>query len=420
MERRFMGSARVPIVVASVVVVTAAVLVVASIRPAGSSSPSVAWAASPSTASSGATGLVLVGGPAAGYEMHVPTSWKQATPIHAEAQRWVGGDATVMVSYGASIFDGGGITQCGPRSPELPTCMKETYTYSIPYDPERDGVGPLVIDGYLRDRCTGGCKVKVAETTLGGERAQRASTITAGVRATYVATFHDRRPVIVYWSEPEEAVDDIRLDGMLASFHFIDAQIPSPTPFLDPTELVRYEDAKLGYEIMVPRFWGEGSDHVNWERVHEFGSGIGFGTRTYPALSISVGTPDGSVAVCQGTDHRCNTIDATNLAVLEASLVGKPEGFPGREAAGDAVLAGHDARFKRPRYRNELASHGEFGIGGNVAGNCLGCPGMLYHLYTVVDGRPVVISIDWWTLAFGALPSEYTGRILSSFRILDR
>ena len=45
---------------------------------------------------------------------------------------------------------------------------------------------------------------------------------------------------------------------------------------------------------------------------------------------------------------------------------------------------------------------------------------MLYHLYTVVDGRPVVISIDWWTLAFGALPSEYTGRILSSFRFLDR
>jgi len=136
MERSFMGSARVPIVVASVVVVTAAVLVVASIRPAGSSSPSVAWAASPSTASIGATGLVLVGGPAAGYEMHVPTSWKQATPIHAEAQRWVGGDATVMVSYGASIFEGGGITQCGPRSPEVPTCMKDTYTYSIPYDPE--------------------------------------------------------------------------------------------------------------------------------------------------------------------------------------------------------------------------------------------------------------------------------------------
>src|SRR4029078_3821901 len=135
MERRFMGSARVPIVVASVVVVTAAVLVVASIRPAGSSSPSVAWAGSPSTASSGATGLVLVGGPAAGYEMHVPASWKQATPIRAEAQRWVGGDATLLVSYGASIFDGGGITQCGPRSPELPPCMKETYPYSIPDDP---------------------------------------------------------------------------------------------------------------------------------------------------------------------------------------------------------------------------------------------------------------------------------------------
>ena len=96
MERRSMGSARVPIVVASVVVVIAAVLVVASIRPAGSSPPSVASTSSPPTASFGATGLVLVGGPAAGYEMYVPASWRQATPVYAEAQRWVGGDATVM------------------------------------------------------------------------------------------------------------------------------------------------------------------------------------------------------------------------------------------------------------------------------------------------------------------------------------
>ena len=261
--------------------------------------------------------------------------------------------------------------------------------------------------------------MKVAETTLGGERAQRASTITAGVRTTYVATFHDRRPVILYWSEPQGAVDDLRLDGMLASFQFIDPQVPSTTPFVDPTELVRYNDTELGYELMVPRLWGEGRDHVNWERVHEFGSGIGFGTHTYPALSISVGTSDGSVAVCQGTDHRCNTIEATDLASLEASLVGKPQELPGREATGDSVLAGHHARFKRPRYVNEQASHGEFGIGGKIVGNCLGCPGMLYHLYTLVDGRPVVISIDWWTLAFGALPSEYTGRILSSFRFFD-
>ena len=261
--------------------------------------------------------------------------------------------------------------------------------------------------------------MKITKTTLGGEPAQRVSAFAAGSRATYVATFHDRRPVIIYWSEPEQAIDDSRLDTMLTSFRFLDPQVAEQTPFVDPTELLPYVDKKLGYEVLIPRFWGAGKDRANHEGVHDFGSGRGFGTRSYPGLSISVGSSDGTVTVCQGLDHRCDPIVANDIAELEASLISKPQDLPGRETAGDAVLAGHEARFKRPRYRNEQASHGEFGIGGKVAGNCLGCPGMLYHLYSLDDGRPVVISIDWWTLAFGGLPSEYAGRILSSFRFLE-
>ena len=111
-------------------------------------------------------------------------------------------------------------------------------------------------------------------------------------------------------------------------------------------------------------------------------------------------------------------IVVTELADLEARLVSVPSQLPGREGAGNLVLGGHEGRFKRPRYRSEPSSDREFGIGGQVMGNCLGCPGMLYHAFVLDDGRPVIISIDWWTLAFGTLPSEYVGRILSSFRLI--
>ena len=414
MKRRFIGSPRATVAGVGIILAVGAALVVARSGPAGSSSDMSSSSVAPTVAPR----FTLVGGPAAGYEMRVPASWTQATPIERDAQRWVGAEGAVMVSYGASIFDGGAILECGPPSPEWPDCMQETYPYSIPYDPAHDGVGPLEIDGYVRDRCPGGCTVTMAETMLGGESAQRVSTITAGTRATYVATFHDRRPVIVFWSEPVQALDDIRLDAMLASFRFIDPEVPIQTPFVDPTELVPYTNTQLGYEIRIPRFWEMGADRVGAEGVRDFGSGRGAGTHGYPALSISVGSKDGTVTLCQGESHRCDPIVVTELADLEARLVSVPSQFPGREDAGNIVLDGHEGRFKRPRYRSETSTDAHFGIGGDVKGDCLGCPGMLYHAFVVDDGRPVVISIDWWTLAFGELPSEYTGRILSSFRFV--
>ena len=73
------------------------------------------------------------------------------------------------------------------------------------------------------------------------------------------------------------------------------------------------------------------------------------------------------------------------------------------ETIRDQPLAGEKGRVKRP-----VTNH-----------NCLGCPGMVYHAYAVHDGRPVVISIDWWTIAFDELPESYVAEILSSFRFRD-
>ena len=317
MEGRLRGVVRALASVTTLVILAGGCM--ASPQP---SLPSGVPAAKPGTAGpSGVpteTAFVLVGGSDPGFELRVPERWVEADVLFSDAQRWEGDDGAVMVSYGASIFDGGGITQCGPPTPELPACTKEAYPNSIPYDPSVDGVGPLPIDGYLRDRCVRRCHVELAATTLGGERAQRASTTIGRLRVTYVATYHDRRPVIVYWSEPESAVDDARIDAMLASFRFVDPATPTQTPFVDPTELVPYQDTELGYEILSPRFWGTGTERGGVQGVREFGSGRGFGTRSFPALSISVGSTEGAVTVCQGVSHRCDVIVASELADLEA------------------------------------------------------------------------------------------------------
>ncbi len=73
------------------------------------------------------------------------------------------------------------------------------------------------------------------------------------------------------------------------------------------------------------------------------------------------------------------------------------------EVLDEIELVGATGRTKRPE----------------TNGHCLGCPGMLYHAFTIVDDRPVVISIDWWTIDFGELPQRDIGEILSSFRFLD-
>ncbi len=78
------------------------------------------------------------------------------------------------------------------------------------------------------------------------------------------------------------------------------------------------------------------------------------------------------------------------------------------------MLAGEPGRFKRPGY--SLAPN-EFGIGSITGGNCLGCPGVIYHAFIVKDGRPIVISMDWWTIAFEEVSIEDIGEILSSFRL---
>ena len=193
------------------------------------------------------------------YELLGPASWQEVDSRFPDTRKWEGSDGELSVKLGTSLFDGGAVSICAPASQRFSLCTTQEFLYSIPFNPETDGVGPLVIDDFLTELCDETCVVGVTQSTLGGELAERSRTVAFGVQAISFSTFHNRRPVIVYWSEPVAVADDVRIEQMRSSFRFIHPEpAPEATPFVDPTELVPFVDLDAGYEILVPRFWGQG------------------------------------------------------------------------------------------------------------------------------------------------------------------
>jgi hypothetical protein len=377
-----------------------------------------------STASATPSEFTLFSSAADGYEVLIPTSWTEVASDFPDARQWAGPDGELMVSYGRSIFEGGQVTVCAPPLPDYNTCMELEHGYSVPFDPEVDGVGPISQEGWL-DRCDGGCPVTSSEVSLDGETASRDRAVIADRQLTYVSAFHNRRPVVVYWSEPVDDADEGRIDEMLASFRFLDpAAQASPPPFVDPTELVEHADAEAGYEVLVPRFWEESvrparGGEGDVPGVTRFGSGGGAATGGNPGLTISIGEPDGSIFLCQ---PRCEQVVVTSLDELEAAISSRYEeagDAAPQEVSGTMQLGGEAARWEHPDYRQGRA-FAELGIGPMTGGgNCLGCPNMRYHAFTFHDGRPVVLAFDYWNIAFERLQTAYVAQIIESFRFLD-
>ena len=183
--------------------------------------------------------------------------------------------------------------------------------------------------GYVRDRCLGGCDVTMTETTLGGELAERAADHRRG-SAGDLRLDLPRPPARDRVLEPAGRCPGPRADGSdPRELHVprCDTGGPGggrPTTFVDPTELVLYTNAELGYEILLPRFWGVGDaseplpDHAavrRRDRRRHAG---------WPQFSISVGEPDGTVGVCHGVPEPCETLAATSLDELEALLGQRP------------------------------------------------------------------------------------------------
>lgn len=400
-------------VAATIVVVGAAGLVIGgrAIGPGPVATPTPIMSPSPSpspapSASPEPSGFVRRGSPEAGYGVQVPAAWTEATTPYGDVRRWSGPDGAFSVSYGASIFDGGAVTVCAAAIGDRDDCLVLDHGYSIPFDPDVDGTGPISLEVFL-DRCAGACPLDESITTLDGEDAAYSRVVIKDRQLTYVSTFHDRRPVILYWNEPVESADEARVQAMLDSFRFVnpDSGAASPTPFIDPTELVTWTNAEDGYAIDLPRTWTERLTEKA-PAVTGFGSGRGAGSRSQPAVMVSVGTPAGDVAICQDRWLICSTVTVATLDDLGAAIVAVPAEFAqavqsGR--GGDTVIGRDPARYAQPA----------------IGHNCLGCPGLRYVAYTIHEGRPVVISLDWWMIRFEGVRGPYLQRILDSFRFLE-
>jgi hypothetical protein len=356
-----------------------------------------------------------------GYELLIPTSWSEVASGFPDARHWVGSDGELMISYGSSIFDGGRVTLCTPPLGDRDSCTRIENGYSIPLKPT-DHTGVVRFEGYL-DRCNGACPITSTDVQLGSEPAGEFRLVMGERQLTYASGFHDYRPIILAWSEPAGASNPALVQKMLDSFRFIGPNSEaSNAPFVDPTRLVPFVDDNAGFQILMPASWASNTRQflngtAAYPGVRKFGSdGTSSGIQ---ALTISVGQTDGSISLCQVV---CRQVVVTTLDELDDALVSVPQDFVsavGPETHGELLLGTDMGRFEKPGYQNPAGIPYGLGPISQPVANCLGCPWMLYHAYAIHQGRPVVVSFDFWNIAFERISVDYVVRMLESFRWLN-
>jgi hypothetical protein len=135
-----------------------------------------------------------------------------------------------------------------------------------------------------------------------------------------------------------------------------------------------------------------------------FGSGL---DQIYPALTVSIGRPDGGVQICRTAG--CELVKATTLDQLDEVLRAGPPELGRPERSADTVLGGVPARV------DWISS------GGTIWAPL---PAFRYE-YTIHEGRPVVLAFDHWLtncVDCGGqfrLTSSVLEEIIGSFEFLD-
>ena len=121
------------------------------------------------------------------------------------------------------------------------------------------------------------------------------------------------------------------------------------------------------------------SGTMRFGTAYSFGGGSPFG-----ALTVSIGSPDGTVNVC--APMLCHQIVATTLDDLDDAVAGRAVGSgPMTETAVELTLDGEPARLERI----------EFG-----EGLILGGP-QFHHLFAFHEGRPIILSFDVYAYGIG-------------------
>jgi hypothetical protein len=306
-----------------------------------------------------AEGLIPFSSPEHGYELLIPPDW---TPTSR------GGD---IVRFMRPDDDG---------TPSLALTITVGPTGSATIDELEQSVvsrAPLCPSMHERheDTMLGGEPARVEKPTIG------ASCEGEPPAFHHVYAIHNGRPVVLafdHWRIRFQLIDAI-----VASFRFTDQATSDG--------MVTYEDPDAGYSLFHPATWVAGESEGGTRTFQEASRA---GSRLYE-LRITVGDADGDGRLCILT-----CVDATGIASLEELS----------EALHDELLFGppFDTIYG-PRYRKPAtALHGEASLDGEDAlterYDTLGCcpPRGYYAVYTIHDGRPVVIVFDPGAAAIGA------------------
>ena len=198
-----------------------------------------------------------------------------------------------------------------------------------------------------------------------------------------------------------------QLNAIIASFRFLDDPAPSgPAEASNPPyvqsglELFRNEgDA---YEVLVPEAWDLAVEPVYGEprgvsRFVGYVSGFEGQSSSLPSpLVISVGSPDGSLYLCQS--RACRQVVVRNPADLESKI---EETWPLDGAAFDeqisettysTLLGGETARVRYPT----ISLTGTVGLS-----TSLPCSASAFH-----DSRPIVLTFECAQFRRGSQPSS--------------
>ena len=178
---------------------------------------------------------------------------------------------------------------------------------------------------------------------------------------------------------------------------------PRPVPILPSATPRLFSNHADGYELLLPQDW----DEISFPRLDgEPAAGVRrfrAPSLSIRALTISVGEPNGTLRIC---DSSCREVEGqVSLDILQETLVSSPDAAGWRQVHGDAVIGGDAARFERPN------------TGGTIWN---GEHPTFYHFFGLHDGRPVVLSFDYWPIGRGAITTDTMHAIVESFRFVNR
>jgi hypothetical protein len=203
-------------------------------------------------------------------------------------------------------------------------------------------------------------------------------------------------------------VDDSGIDSDPAPYKVGKRRsIPSPPAPVEPADgpLTTFVNRRDGYRLRVPATW-------RWHVVDAVGAppAISFqiptasGSAGRFAIGISIGTEAGWITLCR---PECAAVRTRTIVALERILDSVPD-LPIRDSARAIRLGGERGRLEFPgptRYT-------------------LCFPDAMYHAFTIHDGRPVVLRLNYCRMQSHELkergePNDLMTRMLASFRFLD-